>query len=336
MNERSNKPANDSGDELAALFGRIGTRERPRAAAEAAAFAALHAQWQSSTAARRRRRVVAVAGAAAASVATLAVAYVWLQSPVPGTPAALATIEHVEGTDITWRDDQTQAQPLGTHRAFAEGQRLATGPGARVALEWHDGGSLRLDESSRLEFVSASAVRLPAGNLYFDSAVASVTGGAAPELAVQTPAGEVVHLGTQFMVSVASDEVVLSVREGQVKVTGDGFELVVAANEELDLRADGTRGVTAIDGYGERWSWAADVAPQIELDGRSTFDVIAWAARETGRGVVYETRTAENSARGNVLRGIDRRSPNGVLALLPYLTGLAYEIRGDAIVVSVP
>ena len=50
---------------------------------------------------------------------------------------------------------------------------------------------------------------------------------AAPALAVQTPAGEVVHIGTQFMVTVASDEVVLSVREGQVKVTGDGFELVV-------------------------------------------------------------------------------------------------------------
>ena len=49
------------------------------------------------------------------------------------------------------------------------------------------------------------------------------------------------HIGTQFMVTVAGGEVVLSVREGQVKVTGDGFELVVDSSEELDLRADGTR-----------------------------------------------------------------------------------------------
>ena len=129
----------------------------------------------------------------------------------------------------------------------------------------------------------------------------------------------------------------LSVREGQVKVTGDGFELVIDANEELDLRADGTRDVTAIDGHGDRWAWAADVAPQIELDGRTTFDVIAWAARETGRRVVYESPTAESSARDACpTRHRSARSPNSILTLLPYLTGLAYEIRDEAIVVSAP
>jgi ferric-dicitrate binding protein FerR (iron transport regulator) len=334
MNDRTQETSDRHGDDLAPLFGRVSARERPRPDAEATAFAALHAEWLSRTAARRRRRFMALA---AASLAAVAFAYVWLQSPAPLAPALLATIEHVEGTDMTWRDDRSQAQPLGTLRAFAEGQRLATGPGSRIALRWHDGGSLRLDERSRLEFVSASAVRLVAGNLYFDSATGSgADGRSPPELAVQTPAGEVVHIGTQFMVRVASDEVVLSVREGQVKVTGDGFELVIDANEELDLRADGARDVTAIDGHDDRWRWAADVAPQIELEGRTTFDVTAWAARETGRGVFYESPVAESSARDHVLRGIDRRSPNGILTLLPHLTGLAYEIRGEVIVVSVP
>jgi hypothetical protein len=138
------------------------------------------------------------------------------------------------------------------------------------------------------------------------------------------------------MVSVASDEVVLSVREGQVRVTGDGFEFVVAANQELDLRADGLREVSPIDGHGERWTWAADVAPQVALDGRTTFDVVAWAARETGRRVVYETPAAQRRARGDVLHGVDRRSPSAILTLLPHLTSLAYELRGDAIVVSEP
>ena len=219
----------------------------------------------------------------------------WLQSRTPSTSAALATIELVDGGDATWRDDRSQVQPLGARREFVEGERLATGADTRVALRWHDGGSLRLDSSSRLELVSADAVRLTAGSLYFDS-VGGAEGVAAPALAVQTPAGEVVHIGTQFMVTVAGDEVVLSVREGQVKVTGDGFELVVDTNEELDLRADGTREVTAIDGHGERWAWAADVAPQIELDGRTTFDVVAWAARETGRRVVYADVDGPNAS----------------------------------------
>jgi ferric-dicitrate binding protein FerR (iron transport regulator) len=331
MNDRAQQTRDDNGDDLAALFGRVGARERPRPATEAAALAALHAEWVSRTGARRRQRRTTFAAAAAASLAAVAFAYVWLQSPL------LATIEHVEGSDITWRDDRSQAQPLGTLRTLAEGQRLTTGPGSRLALRWHDGGSLRLDERSRLEFVSASTVRLMAGNLYFDStAGGGADGGSAPELAVQTPAGEVVHIGTQFMVRVASDEVVLSVREGQVKVTGDGFDLVIDANKELDLRADGTSDVTAIDGHGERWSWAADVAPQLELEGRTTFDVTAWAARETGRRVVYESPVAETKARGDVLRGIDRRSPKGVLTLLPHLTGLVYETRGEVIAVSAP
>ncbi|HEY3517962.1 MAG TPA: FecR family protein [Gammaproteobacteria bacterium] len=336
MNERAPDPMPENGDDLAVLLGRVGARERPRPAAETAAFEALHAQWRSRIAWQRRRWLTALAAVSAAAAAAFAVVYVWLQSPAPTAPAVLATVEHVEGGDITWRGDRSQAQPLGALPALSEGQRLATGSGSRVALRWHAGGSLRLDENSRLEFVSESAVRLTAGNLYFDSAVADGSSPAAPELAIQTPAGEVVHIGTQFMVSVASDEVVLSVREGQVKVTGDGFELVVAFNQELDLRADGSREVTAIDAHGERWAWAADVAPRIALDGRTTFDVVAWAARETGRRVVYATPTAQTRARDDVLHGVDRRSPSGILTLLPHLTSLAYEIRDDSIVVSEP
>jgi ferric-dicitrate binding protein FerR (iron transport regulator) len=336
MNERAPDTVNENADELAALFGRVAARERPRPAAEAAAFEALHAQWRSRVARRRRRRLTALAAASAAAAAALAIVYVSLLSPAPIPPAVLAAIEHVEGGAITWRDDRSQAQPLGALRALFEGQRLATGAGSRVALRWHAGGSLRLDENSRLEFVSARAVRLTAGNVYFDSAVAGGGSPVAPELAVQTPAGEVVHIGTQFMVSVASGEVVLSVREGEVKVTGDGFELVVAANQELDLRADGSREVTRIEGHGERWAWAAEVAPQIALDGRTTFDVVAWAARETGRRVIYATPTAQMRARDDVLHGVDRRSPTAVLTLLPHLTSFAYEIRDDTIVVSAP
>jgi ferric-dicitrate binding protein FerR (iron transport regulator) len=336
MTEEEDGRNDERGDDLATLFGRVAARERPRAAAEAAAFATLHAEWQSRMATRRRRRSAAFGAAAAASLVAATLGYAWLQAPGSSAPAMLAAIEHVEGDNVTWRDDRSQAQPLGARRGFTEGERLATGADARVALRWHDGGSLRLDADSRLELVSAAAVRLTAGSLYFDSTAGSGTGNRRPALAVQTPAGEVVHVGTQFMVTVASDEVVLSVREGQVKVTGDGFELVVDTNEALGLRSDGTREMTAIDGHGERWAWAANVAPQIELDGRTTFDVVSWAARETGRRVVYTTAAAQARARDEVLRGIDRRSPDGILELLPHLTGLAYEIRGATIVVSEP
>ena len=337
MSDAPQQPSDEPPDDLAALFGRIAARERPPASGEAAAYAALHAQWRNVTAARRRRRMTAVATAAAASLAVAAAGYVWLQTPAAVPPAAVATIERLEGDDVTWRDDRSQAQPLAQRRDFKEGQRLATGPESRLALRWHDGGSLRLDSRSRLEFVSTGAVRLTAGSLYFDSAVArNDAAGSTPVLAVHTPAGEVVHIGTQFMVTVDGDEVVLSVREGQVKVIGDGFEIVVNTNEQLDLRADGARSVAPISGYGQRWAWAAEIAPPAELDGRTTFDVVAWAARETGRRVVYRTPTAETHARDAELRGIEAQPPAHILNLLSDLTDLSYEIRDDAIVVSAP
>jgi ferric-dicitrate binding protein FerR (iron transport regulator) len=335
MTDARDKRPEAPADDLETLFGRVAARERPSETAETAAFASLHSEWRKRTALRRRHRALRLATAAAASLAVAAIGFLWLQGRTTPTPAALATVELVDGGDVTWRDDRSQAQALGARREFGEGERLATGPGTRVALRWHDGGSLRLDSSSRLELVSDDAVRLTAGSLYFDS-IGGADGIAAPALAVQTPAGEVVHIGTQFMVTVASDEVVLSVREGQVKVTGDGFALVVDTNEELDLRGDGTHEVSPIDGHDERWAWAATVAPQIELDGRTISYVVAWAARETGRRVVYATPTAETRARDDVLRGLDRRSPAGILTLLPHLTALAYDIRDDTIVVSEP
>ena len=322
-------------DDVAALLGRITARERPSDAAEAAAFTALHAQWRRRTASRRWKRALGFAGSAAASLVIAALGYVLLQALAPPAAATLATIELVEGADVSWRDDRSQVRPLGARREFIEGERLATGPDSRVALRWHSGGSLRLDASSRLELVSADAIRLTAGRLYFDSAAPGTHDEASPTLAVQTPAGEVVHVGTQFMVTVAGDEVVLSVREGQVKVTGDGFELVVIEDEELGLRSDGTRDVTPIDGHDARWSWAADIAPQLELDGRTAHEIVLWAARETGRRVVYESPQAELRARA-VLRGVDRRSPDSALALLPHMTDLEYELRDDAVVVSAP
>jgi ferric-dicitrate binding protein FerR (iron transport regulator) len=334
MSDAPHGPGEEPTDDLTRLFGRVAVRQRPSAGGEAAAYAALHAKWRNLAAARRRRRTLA---AAAAAVLAVAAGYFSLRVPVGAPAATVATLERIEGDDVTWRDDRTQAQPLAALRDFRQGQRLATGPESRLALRWHDGGSLRLDTRSRLEFVSAGAVRLTAGSLYFDSAGArGETGRGAPMLAVHTPAGEVVHIGTQFMVTVDGDAVVLSVREGQVKVTGDGFEVVVGAHEQLDLRGDGTRSVAPVAGYEQRWQWAAAIAPPAALDGRTTFDAVAWAARETGRRVVYETPAAETHARQAVLRGIETQTPARILSLLPDLTDLTYEIRDDAIVVSAP
>jgi ferric-dicitrate binding protein FerR (iron transport regulator) len=327
MSEKD-RPAPDDA-ELARLFAQAAVRPRPRAKSEAAAFDALRGEWQQVVRQRRQRRVAPLAVAASVLLAIAAVIGLTTRSAGIDPGAAVAAIARAEGTEITWRDENTQTQPLASTVDLRIGQRLSTGAGSRVALAWHGGGSLRMDEHTRIEFVSARSVRLVAGSVYFGSAAPGQSAGAA--LSIQTPAGEVLHVGTQFMMRVDGDEVELSVREGQVRVTGDGFELVVRPGEQLDLDPGGLRSRRSIESYDETWSWTQAIAPRERLEGRTAFEILAWAARETGRHIDYAPG-AEALARQTIVRGLDERTPEDALRILPLFTDLEYEVRADAIV----
>lgn len=334
MNEDASDPV-DRDDELARLLAHAGPRARPRREAETAAYETLRAEWLELTARRRRRRVAVGAAAAAVLLLGVIVGAGVLRAPgdaVLGAP--LATIERIEGSQVSWRDESSGVKPItGETDVVRAGQSLSTGAESRAALSWHSGGSMRLDENTRLELVSERAVRLIAGALYFDSANRAASPQAAV-LAIETPAGEVVHVGTQFMVSVEGAEVVLSVREGRVNVSGDGFEVTVDSGERLDIDSRGVRAQRSIESYDASWNWAQEIAPQPSMDGRTALEILSWVARETGRRVVYDSTSTEASTRAAIVRGLDRRSPTGILAILPVVTDLDVEIRDDVIVVS--
>ncbi len=233
---------------------------------------------------------------------------------------------------MTLRDENSPGQRIAQDdAALFVGQRLSTGADSRVALAWHSGGSLRVNEHTRVELVSQRSVRLVAGSLYFDSAASA---GAAGALSIQTPAGEVLHTGTQFMLDVRGDGLVLSVREGQVKVTGDDFELTVDAGEQLDIDIAGLTARRSIESYADAWKWAEDLAPRAAMDGRTAREILAWIARETGRRIVYDSAATETATHAAVVRGLNDRSPDDSLAVLPLLTDLDFEIREGTIVVS--
>ena len=206
-------------DDLAQLLGEAPPRERPAAEAQAAAFRQLHGEWRELVARRRRRRLALVGIAASLLVASAAL---WnLLGPSGGMPIgpSLATIERIEGRHVTWTGQPTAGGPTDAVRS---GATVMTGSESRVALAWRDGGSLRLDEHTRVEVLNERSVRLVEGSVYYDS-VASSGGSVARSgaaLSIETPAGDVLHVGTQFMVSVDQDDVVLRVREGQVTVSG--------------------------------------------------------------------------------------------------------------------
>jgi ferric-dicitrate binding protein FerR (iron transport regulator) len=336
MSNDSTRIPEAADDELTQLFDHASPRPRPGDAAQASAFEALHGEWRQVTK-RRRRHNVARFCIAATLLAAVALG-VFFNREGAQTNTPVAEIARMDGADVTWRDENSRGQTIdAATRSFFVGQRLSTGAESRVALAWHGGGSLRVDENTRIEFVSARSIRLLAGQLYFDSLAthSEPTGDSTRTgLSIQTPAGEVLHVGTQFMMRVAGEEVVLSVREGQVKVAGDGFELVVSSGEQLDIDVDGPQARRSIEGYGELWSWAEDIAPQQSLDGRTALELLDWVARETGRRLVYASPSGETLARETIIRGLDDRSPGDALQIMPYFTDFTYEIRDDTIVIS--
>ena len=95
-----------------------------------------------------------------------------------------------------------------------------------------------------------SAVRLIAGSLYFDSAAGSGDAGSSGADARRANAGRRSRAHRHAIHGDASKatEVVLSVREGQVNVTGDGFELVVDAQRGARLACRRRARHRAIDG----------------------------------------------------------------------------------------
>jgi ferric-dicitrate binding protein FerR (iron transport regulator) len=335
MSNTPNHPTEDA--EFARLFDHAASRPRPDAAAQAAAFDKLHRDWQQVVQQRRRRRSLPrFALAASVLLAVAVVVGVVMRPALEESILTVAAVARVEGGEVSWRDENSPGQRVPADiEGLRVGQRLSTGASSRVALAWHDGGSLRVDEHTRIEFSSAHSVRLVTGSLYFDSAATPTSGAANPgALSIQTQFGEVLHVGTQFMMRVEGDEVALSVREGQVIVTGDGFELVVNPGEELHLGVDGQRSRRTISGYDESWNWVRDIAPRMPIEGRTAFDILAWAARETGRRLIYASADAETLARETIIRGVEERTPDDALEILPYFTDLKYEVRADAIVLS--
>ena len=99
----------------------------------------------------------------------------------------------------------------GPHQPLP-GQVVETRTNSALGLVWGSGGSLRLDEDTRLEFIDEKTVFLYRGRVYFDSIHSD--GSDSTSLVIKTSQGVVTHIGTQYMASIDGDELIVSVREG--------------------------------------------------------------------------------------------------------------------------
>jgi len=326
VNEESRIDERDDTD-LAALLAAAGARSRATPEAMASVRAAVESEWRATVAARRRRRQF-TGWAAAAGVAMAAVA-VWIARPAyPPADAVVASITRVVG-EVQQDSGDGRWSTLAASGPLSAGTRLRTSDGGRIALRLTDGVELRLDSGTLVALEDAAHASLSQGAVYVDSRTESGATAAAFELA--TPSGKVRHLGTQYQARLAGDGLRVAVREGRVQVGTPTGAVQGTAGEQLIIRDAGVER-SALARNAADWDWLAGVTPPFTLEGRSVEDFLAWAARETGRVVVFASHEAAERARAVTLSGtVEGLTPDEAVGAVLSTTSLRAEIEAGRI-----
>ncbi len=310
------KPGNPQKDEmLDSLFQHASRRPRAPAEVEAAIRAATYTEWQKVSRQRKHRRYLA-GFAVAASIILAVTLVVSLQKPAPSPVATdqLAQLDAQSGEVFVHdlRDDDSTAHLLKNNTLFA-GQVISTNAGARLALAWNSGESIRLDENSKLALLSVSEIELISGRVYIDTHHATGTG---RSFVIQTVAGPIRHVGTQYLAGIEGQTVILAVREGEVLLGAGKSDIRIQKGELASVGPSGRPDIRPIEVFGTMWEWTSLVTPELILDGMSAFDLIRWAGRETGHEVEFIDAATQDLAMETDLRGRVSLTPERALELV--------------------
>lgn len=312
---------------LEALLKLAGERDQPSAEGVERARAAARLSWQraldraAAKPARARRRWMY---ALAAGLAALSTAVFWLRPP----PTPPVTVAHmVKG------EARVATRLLSAGAPLHAGDELSTG-GERAALGVGDALSLRLDRHTRLRFEGMGHVTLLAGAVYVDSGGLNATAA----LRIDTPAGVVRHVGTQFQVHVRDGLTRVLVREGRVVLTAaGGAALDLGAGDLAEVgrgRLDLQRGQPS---SGADWEWAADVAPTFDIENRPLSEFLAWLAREQGWQLRYADGAVQSRAQEIRLHGsLSNLDAAAMLERASLVTGVPLTVREGSLWVGPP
>jgi ferric-dicitrate binding protein FerR (iron transport regulator) len=311
-----------SQDLVESLIRTAGRRVEPPEDAYRQVFAAAHEAFRVRTA--RRRESLWVLWAGAAAVLVLAVALMMQWTPPGAGRGELARIERAIGgveraTGNVWQPVGESAAPL------TRGMKLRTLAGAHAGLVLAGGASLRLAPATEIMLDEPGRLYLSGGTVYLDHRGSVGTG-----YRIETPAGTVRDVGTQFELRVAKGALRLRVREGSVEIDRAGQTLGGAAGEQLEIDALGGVTRSSIPATDAAWQWTEATAPTPDMDGKPAAELIAWVARETGRRLRYASAAVEQRATTVILHGnIRHLPPLSALDAMLATTDLEYALDGD-------
>ncbi|MEO1247313.1 MAG: FecR domain-containing protein [Pseudomonadota bacterium] len=277
---------------------------------------------------RRRRRWRVAAAAAVVVTATTLVSI----NSVPENMAVVevASISKSTGESGLLRNDRT-LERVSDQQIIRSGQTIVTGSGSSLGLAWYGGGSLRVDENTTLRFLADDQIELQSGRVYYDSR-SSIANGSS--LVIHTDYGDVRHVGTQYMTDISETDLLrVSVREGQVAITGLYYEALAGVGEQVVLHGDRAPLVTKLATHSAEWRWVETVAPTVDMEGKTFYDLLEWVCRETGLRYRFEDAAAEEAAHES-LTGVEDGEPMVLLRVGAAAAQLTIEQVDGVIVIS--
>lgn len=251
---------------------------------------------------RQRRRIVVGAFGMCAS---LLIFYLFFgqalqQQWIEDTAIAYVskTVGETVGTDASGRN--VDLKPGGELLASTA---LRTSANGLLALELGE-TSIRLNENTGVRLFQRR-VQLLKGQLYVDSNTTLLSEEDA--ITITTPFATVRDIGTQFTVSYDAGGVTTAVREGAIIVAVEEGEYRANAHrdyaQKISVSRDSEVEVTKTGKRGDEWDWSMRLAESFTIEGRSAYDFLNWAARETGLNLVFDNDQVRQNAQTTILHG---------------------------------
>ena len=126
----------------------------------------------------------------------------------------------------------------------------------------------------------------------------------------------------------------VAVREGRVDVANEQSTFTAEAGDSLILQAGSDVVVEKVTPYDASWDWATSLAPEFDIADRSLLDFLKWAARETGKTLIFSSGDVRMATMGTQLFGsIKRFTPGEALESVLSTTQFDYEIDEQSITI---
>lgn len=322
-NQQRNPDTDEHADDtVSTLMNLAGPRVEIPAALEERVHARVREQWQGAT--RKRKTARWMVSAALAATVLIVVSFGTRApqeiAPLIGTVAFAVGSSDFNGTSLT----------VGT--PVRAGDTLATDAASGVTITLAGDVSLRIADNSIVRLDASDEIALLQGQVYADSGERIYRD---RHLAVVTPDGTATDIGTQFSVSYEGQRMSVAVREGRVDVVHDNTAFSAAAGDTLTLEPGSDAVIGRVLPSDPSWNWAVALAPEFDTTNRSLMDFLKWAARETGKTLVFSDDDVRMAAmRTAVVGSISNIGPEEAIDAVLSTTRFKYQVDAESITIG--